>query len=63
MEVLNEDSGVRADQVRVLEEGAAEPLAMLGCIRLVAHLAQQAQWRDDLILVVDSGSGTSAIGV
>ena len=46
-----------------MEEGAASPLACLGLIRLVAHLADI--WPSDdtkLVIVVDCGTGTTAIG-
>lgn len=50
-------------QVSVIEEGAAAPLACLGLIRLVAHLANT--WAPDdteVTIVADSGTGTTAIG-
>ena len=46
-----------------MEEGAASPLACLGLIRLVAHLADT--WPSDdtkVVIVVDCGTGTTAIG-
>ena len=50
-------------QVSVIEEGAASPLACLGLIRLVAHLAETWGTDDeDVTIIVDSGTGTTAIG-
>ena len=50
-------------QVCVIEEGAASPLACLGLIRLVAHLARHwsASTRP-VTIVTDCGTGTTAIG-
>ena len=50
-------------QVVVIEEGAASPLACLGLIRLVAHLAET--WASDdreVTIIADCGTGTTVIG-
>jgi len=51
-------------QVFVLAEGAADPLALLGSIRLIRHLADNLAFPTDrkCSLVVDSGTGTTAVG-
>lgn len=46
-----------------MQEGAAEPLALLGLIRLVRHLSGTAALgRAPLHLVTDCGTGATAIG-
>ena len=50
-------------QLYVLPEGGSEPAALLGCIRLIHWLAQpEALGPRPLTLVVDCGTGTTAIG-
>lgn len=50
-------------QLHVLPEGASEPAALLGCIRLIHWLAQpHVLGLDPLTLVVDCGTGTTATG-
>lgn len=50
-------------QLHVLPEGASEPAALLGCIRLVHWLAQShVLGPQPLTLVVDCGTGTTATG-
>ena len=50
-------------QLHVLPEGASEPAALLGCIRLVQWLAQpHVLGPQPLSLVVDCGTGTTATG-
>ena len=52
-----------AFQVCIIEEGAASPLACLGLVRLVAHLAQcWAVSTQAVTIVTDCGTGTTAIG-
>ena len=52
-----------AVQLYVLPEGGSEPAALLGCIRLIHWLAQrEALGPRPLTLVVDCGTGTTAIG-
>jgi hypothetical protein len=49
--------------VRALHEGAAEPLALLGLIRLVHYLSEPAALgRGPCDLVTDCGTGVTAIG-
>eukprot|EP00249_Psilotum_nudum_P002752 c15883_g1_i1 orf=324-1511(+) len=51
-------------RVAIVREGAADAVALLGLIRLVEHLAQSSIFGEDkLLLVVDSGTGTTAIGL
>jgi len=51
-------------QLHVLPEGGCEPAALLGCIRLVHWLAQpEVVGPHPLTLIVDCGTGTTAIGV
>ncbi|CAL8470386.1 g9928 [Coccomyxa elongata] len=53
-----------ASKVRTLQEGAAEPLALLGLIRLVRHLSGPAALgRTSRHLVTDCGTGATAIGL
>lgn len=50
-------------QVCIIEEGAASPLACLGLIRLLAHLARHwAASNRAVTIVTDCGTGTTAIG-
>lgn len=50
-------------QLHVLPEGASEPAALLGCIRLVHWLAQpHVLGQQPLTLVVDCGTGVTATG-
>ena len=50
-------------QLHVLPEGACEPAALLGCIRLIHWLAQpHVLGPDPLHLIVDCGTGTTATG-
>ena len=50
-------------QLHVIREGAADPRALLGCIRQVHWLAQQQQLGSrGCRLVVDSGTGVTAAG-
>ena len=52
-----------SSQVSVIEEGAASPLACLGLIRLVAHLAEAyASDERSITIVTDCGTGTTAVG-
>jgi hypothetical protein len=49
--------------VHALQEGAAEPLALLGLIRLVDYLSGSEQLgREPCSIVVDSGTGVTATG-
>ncbi len=51
-------------QLHVLPEGGCEPAALLGCIRLVHWLAQpEVIGPHPLTLIVDCGTGTTAIGI
>ncbi|KAK9915841.1 hypothetical protein WJX75_005000 [Coccomyxa subellipsoidea] len=51
-------------KVRALHEGAAEPLALLGLIRLVHYLSEPAALgRGPCDLVTDCGTGVTAIGL
>ncbi len=53
----------RPRQVHALQEGAAEPLALLGLIRLVDYLSGSEQLgREPCSIVVDSGTGVTATG-
>ena len=51
-------------QVYELAEGAADPLALLGLIRLVQHLATccKIPSTEPVSIVIDSGTGTTAVG-
>ena len=50
-------------QLHVLPEGGCEPAALLGCIRLIHWLAQpEVAGPHPLTLIVDCGTGTTAIG-
>ena len=50
-------------QLHILPEGASEPAALLGCIRLIHWLAQSHMLGPQpLSLVVDCGTGTTATG-
>ena len=54
-------------QVSIVEEGAQGPWAMLGHIRLLRWLSSSPEglpdpWGRQYHLVVDSGTGTSAVG-
>jgi hypothetical protein len=54
---------VLVSQVHVLQEGAAEPLAMLGLMRLIHYLADITRLgQGPCDLVIDSGTGVTAIG-
>ena len=49
--------------MQALQEGAAEPLALLGLIRLVRHLSgPTALGRAPCHLITDCGTGTTAVG-
>lgn len=51
-----------AKQVAVVQEGAADAVSILGLVRLAQYLTS-SQFQDGLeTIVVDSGTGTSAIG-
>ncbi|KAL3144147.1 hypothetical protein ABBQ32_003936 [Trebouxia sp. C0010 RCD-2024] len=51
-------------KLHVLPEGASEPAALLGCIRLVHWLAQpHVLGQQPLTLVVDCGTGVTATGL
>ena len=53
----------RPRQVHALQEGAAEPLALLGLIRLVDFLSGSLQLgRKPCSIIVDSGTGVTATG-
>ncbi|KAA6420287.1 MAG: hypothetical protein FRX49_09771, partial [Trebouxia sp. A1-2] len=53
-----------SSKLHVLPEGGCEPAALLGCIRLVRWLAQpEAVGPRPLTLIVDCGTGTTAIGL
>ena len=51
-------------QVFALAEGGADPFALLGLIRLVQNLALSKTFspEDDCTLIIDSGTGTTAVG-
>ena len=50
--------------MHALQEGAAEPLALLGLIRLVDYLSECEQLgRESCSIVVDSGTGVTAMGI
>ena len=53
-----------AQQVHALQEGAAEPLALLGLIRLVQwlHSSDELSGSQPCSIVVDSGTGVTAVG-
>ncbi|KAH7424417.1 hypothetical protein KP509_11G008000 [Ceratopteris richardii] len=52
-------------KVAIVKEGASDAIALLGLIRLVGYLSQPNYFGRDgkLQLVIDSGTGTTAIGV
>ena len=51
-------------QLHIIPEGAGQPAALLGCIRLVHWLAQpHALGPQPLTLVLDCGTGTTATGL
>lgn len=51
-------------QVHLLPEGGSGVHALLGLIRLVGWLAEDMfSLKDNYILVVDSGTGTTAVGM
>ncbi|GAQ82667.1 hypothetical protein KFL_001190100 [Klebsormidium nitens] len=52
-------------KVGVIKEGAGDAFALLGLIRLVDHLRSLPEFRgaDPLDIVVDSGTGTTAVGM
>ena len=55
---------MRPRQVHALQEGAADPLALLGLIRLVDYLAGYGQLgREPCSIIVDSGTGVTATGM
>jgi 1-aminocyclopropane-1-carboxylate deaminase/D-cysteine desulfhydrase-like pyridoxal-dependent ACC family enzyme len=48
----------------VVPEGAATPTALLGFVRLAAYLARPGAWgAQSRTLVVDSGTGATAVGL
>ena len=50
-------------QLHELPEGGGEPAALLGCMRLIHWLSQaNALGPAPLTLVVDCGTGTTAVG-
>ena len=51
-------------QVHALQEGAAEPLALLGLIRLVRwlHSSRALSGSQPRSIVIDSGTGVTAVG-
>lgn len=55
-------SGGPGVQVAVVPEGAADVQSLVGLLRLVAHLDETAALGAAPHIVVDSGTGTSAIG-
>jgi hypothetical protein len=48
-------------QIAIVQEGAAEPYALLGLLRLVDHLHKE-RGNVPTALIVDSGTGATATG-